>query len=397
MEKEFNVISKVFCTSVTLLLSVTLSGCTGSLNPKDPVAKHSLKHQSTGYILVPVIIDNDKYTFLLDTDSPASVLDTSLVKKLSDNVYSPPVSYRHYSDELEKPGTESNVSFIKPVNFKIGNYVFNGGDVWISNDLNILSESTGEEISGILGIDIYRRLNWEVDNKNKTLAIYSNPPSLDEYEDCIPYSDAAFHSPHFSGNFNNKKRTEISLDTGSESSYMDEDILKHLVKNNKATYLNEIENSVSVDITGVRESTKSSYYVSDFELNNMTFPGQRFSGDKTSASALGMDFFKSFDKYVLSPDRMLICYNKSEKNRLNFKRIRSLNLRVSEGKVELFYNSAKVLKEHNLRNGDILININGTQYPASSVSKAADLIDTLPDGDVKLIFNRDGELIHVNL
>lgn len=110
-----------------------------------------------------------------------------------------------------------------------------------------------------------------------------------------------------------------------------------------------------------------------------------------------MDFFKSFDKYVLSPDRMLICYNKSEKSRLNFKRIRSLNLRASEGKVELFYNSEKVLKEHNLRNGDVLININGTQYPASSVTKAGDLIDTLPDGDVKLIFNRNGELIHVNL
>ncbi|GAA0343740.1 aspartyl protease family protein [Morganella psychrotolerans] len=397
MEKEFNVISKVFYTSVTLLLSVMLSGCTGSSNPKDPVIKHSFKHQDSGYILVPVIIDNDKYTFLLDTDSPASVLDSGLVEKLSDKVYSPPVSYKLYSGELEKPGTEGNVSFIKPVNFKIGNYTFNGGDVWVSNDLNILSQSTGEEISGILGIDIYRRLNWEVDNKNKTLTLYSNPPGLDEYEECISYSDAAFHSPHFSGNFNNKKRTEVSLDTGSELSYMAEDILKYLIKNNKATYLNEIENSVSTDITGVQESTKSSYYVSDFELNNTTFPGQRFSGNKNAASALGMDFFKSFDKYVLSPDRMLICYNKSEKSRLNFKRIRSLNLRATEGKVELFYNSAKVLKEHNLRNGDILININGTQYPAHSVNKAADLIDTLPDGDVKLIFNRDGELIHVNL
>lgn len=397
MEKEFNVISKVFCTSVTLLLSVTLSGCTSSLNPKDPVAKHSFKHQSTGYILVPVTINNDKYTFLLDTDSPASVLDSGLVKKLSDNVYSPPVSYKHYSDELEKPGTEGNVSFIKPVSFKIGNYAFNGGDVWISNDLNILSQSTGEDISGVLGIDIYRRLNWEIDNKNKTLTIYSNPPSLDEYEDCIPYSDASFHSPHFSGNFNNKKRTEISLDTGSESSYMAEDILNYLIKNNKATYLNKIENSVSADITGIQESTKSSYYVSDFELNNVTFPGQRFLGDKQSVSALGMDFFKSFDKYVLSPDRMLICYNKSEKNRLNFKHIRSLNLRVSEGEIELFYNSEKVLREYNLRNGDVLININGTQYPAHSVNKAEDLIDTLPDGDVKLIFNRNGELIHVNL
>ncbi|WP_413494010.1 aspartyl protease family protein [Morganella psychrotolerans] len=397
MEKEFNVISKVFYTSVTLLLSVTLSGCTGSSTPKDPVIKHSFKHQNAGYILVPVTIDNDKYTFLLDTASPSSVLDSALVNKLSDKVYSPPVSYKHYSDELEKPGTEGNVSFIKPVNFKIGNYTFNGGDVWVSNDLNILSQSTGERISGVLGIDIYRRLNWEVDNKNKTLTLYSNPPSLEEYEDCIPYSDVAFHSPHFSGNFNNKKRTEVSLDTGSESNYMAEDILKYLIKNNKATYLNEIENSVSTDITGVQESTKSSYYVSDFELNNTTFPGQRFSGNKKSESALGMDFFKSFDKYVLSPDRMLICYNKSEKSRLNFKRIRSLNLRATEGKVELFYNSAKVLKEHNLRNGDILININGTQYPASSVTKAGDLIDTLPDGDVKLIFNRNGELINVNL
>ncbi|MEX5996576.1 hypothetical protein [Providencia vermicola] len=118
----------------------------------------------------------------------------------------------------------------------------------------------GENISGILGIDIFRRLNWEIDNKNKVLTLYDNPPNINNYEQCITYDDYTLGAPSFNAYFDDKTYVNVKLDTGSKVSYLSSEFLDYLKENkiNKMEKIEQFDNAITIDFSGVNNKKEDS-------------------------------------------------------------------------------------------------------------------------------------------
>ncbi|WP_321158378.1 retropepsin-like aspartic protease, partial [Providencia stuartii] len=231
MQNKEPVLVKKSNKIISYLALLMITGCSNTIKNHDPILVNAFQDQYVDYILVPVTINGEKYTFLLDTGSSTSVIDQSLVNKLTSNLDAPPAFYQKYFNVVKTVSDNkkmADVNFVNPISFYIGKKYFNGGDFWAANDLSLLSQMVGENISGILGIDIFRRLNWEIDNKNKVLTLYDNPPNINNYEQCITYDDYTLGAPSFNAYFDDKTYVNVKLDTGSKVSYLSSEFLDYL-------------------------------------------------------------------------------------------------------------------------------------------------------------------------
>lgn len=60
----------------------------------------------------------------------------------------------------------------------------------IGLDLTLFSQAFGQKIDGILGVEVFRQLNWDINNKAKTITIWKQVPFKINYQNCVPYEDA---------------------------------------------------------------------------------------------------------------------------------------------------------------------------------------------------------------
>lgn len=396
-----------------LVLSLLLSGCsiqnkndtqdlTQSFKREQPILVYSFKNQYSNYILVPVFIKGKEYTFVLDTGASTSIIDKNLASKLTSPLHDMPNIYKKYFNNVKTVSgnkKSEEINFVNAIPFYIGNKYFNGGDFWVADDLSLLSQATGENISGLLGVDVFRQLNWEIDRKNKLLTIYDNPPPITQYEQCTPYDDYTFGSPYFPIYFDNDINVNARLDTGSDGNYASNELIDY-IKNNKTNItmvpIDDFDNQVSVEFGGILFNKNKSYKIYQMTLNNTELYENEFQETSNNSYALGMSALESFDKYLLSPDRMLFCYNVTKEKKLNLKRYRRINLRAYNDKIEIYYNNEKVTSQFAIKNGDILVSINDIKYPANAVTKVSKIIATLPEGQVALVIDRQGKQININ-
>ncbi|MEQ5186882.1 hypothetical protein ABN222_20470, partial [Providencia alcalifaciens] len=168
-----------------------------------------------------------------------------------------------------------------------------------------LSEVVGEDISGVLGVDIFRRVNWYVDYKNKTLVLYDNAPSVDNYEHRIPYGDYTLSSPSFYVYFSDETYVSMVLDTGSRVNYMSSEFIEYLNSFMELTPIDQFDNQMSIDFSGLNEKKEKQYLIKEFRLRDSLIVNQIFSENMNNSFAIGMSTLDSFEQYLISPDRML--------------------------------------------------------------------------------------------
>ncbi|EML1936595.1 retropepsin-like aspartic protease [Providencia vermicola] len=401
MQNKEPVLVKKSNKIISYLALLMITGCSNTIKNHDPILVNAFQDQYVDYILVPVTINGEKYTFLLDTGSSTSVIDQSLVNKLTSNLDAPPAFYQKYFNVVKTVSDNkkmADVNFVNPISFYIGEKYFNGGDFWAANDLSLLSQMVGENISGILGIDIFRRLNWEIDNKNKVLTLYDNPPNINNYEQCITYDDYTLGAPSFNAYFDDKTYVNVKLDTGSKVSYLSSEFLDYLKENkiNKMEKIEQFDNAITIDFSGVNNKKEDLYRIQQVQLNDTTLIDQKFAENNNNAYAIGMSALASFDKYLLSPDRMLICYNSHKSPEKELQDIRKINIRMFNNNIEFFYNNEDTLAKYPIQNGDVLMSLNGVSYPTKALVKVQHLINTLPKGQLSLVLRRQGTLIKVD-
>ncbi|NBN70899.1 hypothetical protein GWJ01_07240 [Proteus sp. G2618] len=394
----FNIFIRKNFNIMALFFIFTITGCSNNAKNDDPILTHSFKEQYVNYILVPVVIKGETYTFLLDTGSSSSIIDKRLADKFTHKLKGMPDPYKEYFSNVKTVSDIkllSDIDFVHSIPFHIGNKYFNGGDFWVSNDLKSLSEVVGEDISGVLGVDIFRRVNWYVDNKNKTLVLYDNPPSVDNYEHCIPYGDYTLSSPSFYVYFSDETYVSMVLDTGSRVNYMSGEFIEYLNSFMELTPIDQFDNQMSIDFSGLNEKKEKQYLIKEFRLRDSLIVNQIFSENMNNSFAIGMSTLDSFEQYLISPDRMLLCYNLAKPPKPLLQKFRNINLRTFNNNIELFYNKESVLSEFNLKNGDIIISVNGVKYPKNAVLEVKNKINTLPKGQVTLSILRQNQLIEV--
>ena len=349
-------------------------------------------------LIIPVTIQNNTYKFIVDTGASLTVIDKKLAEKLTREMRSDelPEVYRDslqsiigVNSQLEK----QKYTLVKPVPFSIGNEIISDNEVWIATDLNLFSQAAGQDISGFIGIDTIRKLNWLVDNKKKRLVITKDAPSAREWQQCTGYEDSYNRAPLLWFSFG-KDEASFRIDTGASGSYVSTDFIDFL-KSQKAAVALSKASSRHVDISGNHHS--DTYILKGLAFNDMALGEMKASESSSQLYAVGMDFLSRFPRYAILPSRMMFCFDADSIERHGLTSQRSFSIRYTGNHIELFYNSDDDLKDTGLRNGDILLTINGITYPPAKIDTVRTILDLTPKGKLTLLIQRGQQRQEVHL
>jgi predicted aspartyl protease len=165
-------------TLFTLLLSVTLSTFQSNAQNSDKEWSELGKVENTtyyseipfryidGYIFIDIIQNGSKYNFLFDTGSEGTLVDKSIVNEFD---------YRPYS-ETKLSGPVVNDQEIKTIvlsKIQLSDIVFSDIGA-IAIDLDFAKEKFCDKLHGIIGSNLMKKSNWQIDYKNQLIKLSDN-------------------------------------------------------------------------------------------------------------------------------------------------------------------------------------------------------------------------------
>src|SRR5436190_285742 len=241
------------------IIVILFSACQPSEKPEHDANRILMTPLSANGIVLPVIIKNKRYSFLLDTGASYSAIDNKLASLLT--LATPKKDIPLYFHQFLTDGLITtndklnNFKLWRPLPIKIGTYTILGHDPWIGLDLTLFSQAIGQKIDGILGIEVFRQLNWAIDNKAKTVTIWKQMPSKINYQNCVPYEDAYAQSPLLI--LNNKNRSgqwssaSLNVDTGADDTIISKELLSFWKNSNRCKLTLDQNNMVGASASGL--------------------------------------------------------------------------------------------------------------------------------------------------
>lgn len=380
----------------SIFLCATLFGC---IHQSAHSIKPILETQFYDNIIVPITINQHTYHFLLDTGASVTVIDDKLANKITK-----PIELTNlpsvYQDSFESIHTVSSkvssdkLTLLKPVSYFIGDYEINDNDLWLSSNLDLLSQAVGLSLDGIIGIETFRKFSWHIDNDKHQLTIFKDSPSAALYEQCIGYEDSINKGPYFYLDYKNSL-LRLMTDTGASESYLDADFINFLKDNHSDDIQLSRENMDSVDMNG--QYSLDSYIISGLVFNNMPLGEIAIDKNNNHLYALGMDFFSRFQRYVFIPNRMMFCYDAKTLAKQQLMPVRNIALRYFNHHIEIFHNQDNKLTQFGLHNGDVIEKVNSIVYLPAQIGQVRDLFALTAVGQLTLQINRQGELLTIVL
>ncbi|TNH13005.1 hypothetical protein FHQ23_12295, partial [Testudinibacter sp. TR-2022] len=263
-----------------------------------------------------VYINQKKYRFMLDTGSSLTVLDNKIADKVSKRItekeYYLPVTQLVSSN---KNSTNDILFYHSPTMFFGQEQIYTSKIIAL--DLSHLKETIGEQIDGILGIDVFNQFIWEVDNSNGKLNIYKDKKIKGNYKNVINYREDDY--PYFKLYKKNKSKDQnkewitlhFALDTGAATSSLDPIIKNYMIVNN---YNNKNLGRNSVDFMNKIESSNL-VFIEDLEFGDEPpIKRMNFTYNKINKNLLGLDFLKRFDRFIFYPFQQKFYYNEMSFN-----------------------------------------------------------------------------------
>ena len=356
-----------------------------------PISKYAL--------IVPVTIAGKTYHFLLDTGAGYTIVDNRVAAQLTNPAAASQLPDRMrqvLNDGLSTVNStlkKDDVKLWQPKPITLGNQTLNSPIPWLGMDLSLFTESIGVQIDGFLGIETFRRLNWQVDNQRRTLTVWSQPPSTQGYRQCVPYADTYGGSPELRIDLKGNSWVPFRVDTGASYALAPADLLKVMYDN--GAQIEQIGQSVGASASGVHESN-------EFLADGLSFNGQPIGKLLIRESAgglnnLGMGFLSRFDSYVFIPSEMVFCYNAGNLARDDQKPRRYISLSYLNGRVEIARNEPDDIARLGLANGDALLAVNGRSVQPARIEELREEVSDTPAGKLTLVIERDGQPKTVDL
>ncbi|WP_434526874.1 aspartyl protease family protein [Photorhabdus asymbiotica] len=397
MKKQGKTTCRAFISASLLTL---IAGCSHMEKPpiteeNKPVLSTKLNiHQPTA-LIIPVTISGKKYQFWLDTGASYTVIDNKLAKTLTQTTPESkiPVTFHRMLSEgvTTTSGTlhKADLTLWQPLAITIGSYTVPGSDPWIGLDMNLFSQSIGQKIDGILGIDTFRQLSWEINNLNHTLTVWRHAPSILNYQQCEPYSDSYNRSPAIQ-----VSNVIFNIDTGASHSYASQEFIEYLKKEHK----DRISEGINVKYASASGLDSSKEYLIDgFYLQQLPVGRLRVSENRQDLYSLGLNFFSRFDDYLFIPNKMLLCFNAKNFTRYDNKLFRAIMVRYFNNKIEVFYNEPKDIEKFGLKNGDVVLEINGQKILPKDITYVRNQLSETPAGKLTIKIERNGTQQIINI
>ncbi|WP_211441432.1 aspartyl protease family protein [Collimonas humicola] len=349
---------------------------------------------STHAIIIPVTISNKTYHFLLDTGASYTVIDNHLAKTLTQKATETQISavvhdmvnkgLKSVDSRLQK----NELTFWQPRPIVIGDYVIPESDPWLGLDLDAPSQAVGVKIDGLIGAEIFRQLNWAVDNRSNSLTVWRHAPSTLGYQQCIPYRDQYGSSPELQMDYKSHA-IFLNVDTGADISYMSDEFMKFLKGEDQENVTPDIKSGRQISATGLYDG--DDYFINGLYFNDMSVGRMKVGENKQGMYGIGMNFLSRFDNYLFIPSKMLFCYNASNFTRHDKESLRKISVRYFAQHVEVFYNKSEDIARFGLMNGDVLLTVNGQKITPAKIDDLRQLLSYTPSGALTLILERNGK------
>lgn len=373
--------------TILLIILATFFGlkmCIASTHMHQPALEltlPSLEHE----IIIPVTINQKTYNFMVDTGASVTVINEKIATTITHPIKFTdlPLNYQDDLQEIQTVSTSLNqldIIFLQPITFFIGYQEISDNDLWLSQDLSSLTQAVGVDIDGLIGIDTFRKINWQIDNKKKRLVLSNDAPSASQYERCIGYEDSYNRAPLL---YINHGDTEIGLyvDTGATRSYLGKDFIEFLSANN-AMVQPILESSLSVDASGVNLTNE--HIISELFFNEMPL-GQMLVGEnQNNMNSLGMNFFSHFERYAFIPSKMMFCYDGKSIEKNDLIPQRTIPIRYVHPHIEVFNDNKKL----GLLAGDVILKVNGKAYRPEEIYQVRKMLSYTEPGKLCLNIRR---------
>ncbi|WP_157758070.1 retropepsin-like aspartic protease [Acinetobacter larvae] len=340
-------------------------------------------------LIIPVKIADQTYHFLVDTGASVTVIDKTIASQITQILPLNEMALNYQKEFAQVSAVSKNIdttqlSFLKPVAFTIGTERVEDNDVWIASDLSMMSQLFGVKIDGMLGIDSFRKFNWVVDNNNKQLTILKNAPSAHDFEQCLGYEDMYHKNPQLYLGYA-ESNIRMSVDTGADVSYMGNDFFDYL-KEQQQNIRPISQNAPMADMTGLNKG--SDYIITALSFNDMPLGEMRLSENHNSQYALGMDFFSRFQRYAFMPSRMMMCFDGKSIARDKQMPLRHIAVRYFNDQLEIYYNEEQDIKALGLKNGDVIVAVNGVKYQPRQIDQLRKVLALTAKGQLELTILR---------
>jgi hypothetical protein len=358
---------------------------------------------SANGIVLPVIIKNKRYSFLLDTGASYSAIDNKLALLLT--LATPREDIPLYFHQFLTDGFMTtndklnNFKLWRPLPIEIGTYTILGHDPWIGVDLTLISQAFGQKIDGILGVEVFRQLNWAINNKAKTVTIWKQLPSKINYQNCVPYEDAYAQSPFLILNNENTAyrwdSASLSVDTGTDDTLISKELLSFWKDSKMCKLTLDQKNIVRSSANGL--STNETYLIDCLFFDQMRVGNFKIQVTKNNINKLGFDFFSRFDNYIFIPSKMQFCYNATKFTQNDKKFLRYFSLGYINNHFVFRYNNPANIAPYQLLNGDILLQINNINVNNLDIKKIRELLNVTPSNKLSLLILRDKNKIKLQI
>lgn len=394
-------ISYIYSAIIIIILSL-LVGCSFSKEKQANKIQTILVVPLTDKgLILPIIIKNKLFSFLLDTGASYSAIDNKLASVLTSPTSKNdiPIYFQQFlTDGLITTNDKLNqFKLWQPLPISLGAYTIFGTDPWIGLDLSLLSQAIGQKIDGILGVEVFRQLSWAINNKNKTITVWNQAPSTLDYQNCIPYEDAYAQSPLFILNSKSKSNdlnfASLNVDTGADDTVISKELLNFWKNSGTCKLVLDRKGITGASASGL--STNKIYLIDCLVFDQMRVGNLRINVTKNKINKLGFDFFSRFDNYVFIPNKMQFCYNAKNFTRNDKNSLRHIKLAYFDGHIELRYNNLTDIVPYGLINGDILLSINNIKVTAKNLNQVKKLLNYTPK--LKLIILRKRSEISIQI
>lgn len=309
-------------------------------------------------IFIPVTIENNQYNFLFDTGAELNIIDPSIVNNLS---------LKQLKNGTIGNGQDSNkgIQRVQIKSIEIGGVHFNetAGMIW---DMTPLANLIGcVKIDGIIGNNLMRKVNWQIDYKNKKIKISNNTEKFNISSDVkkIVMNSGNYGNVLLNVKINNKIK-KFTFDSGYNG----------FLQTGDTSILNNKKYITTIGLTGGTYSGKKdgetySSYLESFSINDIEFKSPSLLLIKpNNSSVLGNEFYENF---ILTIDwKNDFLYIDTQKN-IEFKKpdIFEISLYADYGKNEIFissiYKESEFLRQIKPHSKIIFIN----EYNVSSFKK----------------------------
>ncbi len=344
-------------------------------------------------ILIPVKIENETYNFLFDTGAELNVIDEKIASTLD-------LKTLRKGKINSSSNSKKGIDFVKVSKITISDIEF-AGSVAAILDLSAIAKFIGcTPIHGIIGNNLMRRANWQIDYKNNLIRLTDE---IDKFKISNEVSRFKMNAGK-NGNilFDLKigdNQSKFTFDTGYNGRF----------KTGRLEPLSQFKHVTSIGTLGanvVGEKNGETHYalVEDFQLQNLDIQKEQIDFENGSSSLIGNKFWKNYLLTIDWENDELILESSRDVSKARFEFFElTLAVNFDNGKIEII----RMLENNSLDSevsiGSQVLKIKGKDVSNLSSSELCEYwknefsqLKNLPHLDIEIYDGKSKKEVRVN-